>query len=430
MPNAQCGIAGVRRPRRRLGAAHLGTKLEDVSENCQNCRRSRFIGRGCDGGLTITNSIDGSSEASPCRRRAIMVGWLLLILVVRGLGLETSTAEARPLISDSPVGVSSAVYLSDPFGAERAMFSEAAAMGASVIRVDVELAGVFPDSDGQPNWSWLNQYVALARTYHLRVLAIIEGMPAYLAACPPGTPTFDLFKCPPADLTTWARDVGEMAAHTRGVIDYFEILNEPDGAWTFLGTPQQYAGMLAAAYDAIHSANAAAQVAFGGLADVGKQTGHNWINAVFATPGANALHKFDIANLHIRGRAVATGSVVCRWRRYFASEGFRGPLWVSETGYSARPVWQDDPSFQGGLAAQAAYLVTAIRSMIQNGAAKVFVTERDHGGGRYGTEGVLQTPNPLPADPTVVRRPSFYAVKRLASERWPAAAAAPACPTG
>ena len=35
-----------------------------------------------------------------------------------------------------------------------------------------------------------------------------------------------------------------IAAHTRVIIDHFEIINEPDGRWAFLGSPQQYARVL------------------------------------------------------------------------------------------------------------------------------------------------------------------------------------------
>lgn len=42
----------------------------------------------------------------------------------------------------------------------------------------------------------------------------------------------------------WGRDAGMIAAHTRVIIDHFEIINEPDGRWAFLGSPQQYARVL------------------------------------------------------------------------------------------------------------------------------------------------------------------------------------------
>ena len=49
----------------------------------------------------------------------------------------------------------------------------------------------------------------------------------------------DSYRCPPSDVALWARYVGAIAAHTRGVIDEFEIVNEPDGRWAFLGSTSE-----------------------------------------------------------------------------------------------------------------------------------------------------------------------------------------------
>ncbi|MGZ4177566.1 MAG: hypothetical protein ACXVUX_15215 [Solirubrobacteraceae bacterium] len=158
------------------------------------------------------------------------------------------------------------------------------------------------------------------------------------------------------------------------MIDDFEIINEPDGAWSFYGTPQQYARILAAAYAAIHAANPDARVVLGGLMNVG---GHGWLDQVLATPGADALHRFDIANIHVRVPPAQAGAIVAGWRRHLARTGFHGPLWVTETGYPADPTWQTEPGYRDGPAGQARWMATAIPAMLHAGAARVFVTERD-----------------------------------------------------
>jgi hypothetical protein len=322
--------------------------------------------------------------------------------------------------------------LPDPFGGEQAMLSQAAAGGVSTVRLEIELRYVFPTPDGTPDWSALNQYLSLARTYHLRVLGVVDNLPTYLVVCPPGTTLVVSHRCPVGNMPLWTKEVGEIAAHTRGTISAFEIINEPNGQWGFIGSPRQYAAMLSTAYHAIHTANPGAQVVLGGLALGGKrQVGAtNWINQVLATPGVAPLHSFDIANIHVRQNANAIGGVVCTWRRYFARRGFQGPLWVTELGYPANPEYQDDPSYRGGPQAQAAYLRAAITNVVEAGASKVFVTERDLQSGRWASEGVLQSPNPLTADPPIVRRPSFYTVRQLSRQHWPAAASRAACPAG
>jgi hypothetical protein len=340
-------------------------------------------------------------------RRCVRVS-LLAIVVAFVFGTRESQAA-----ESSPIGVHSMVYLTDPFGAKLAMFREAAAVGASTIRVDVELSAIFPAPPAAPDWTGVDQYMSLARTYHLHVLADVLATPWYLADCPAGTPFASTYMCPPADDGAWGRDAGAVAAHTRGVIDDFEIINEPDGGWSFRATAQQYAGILAASYDAIHAADPRARVALGGLENVGSY-GVTWLNEVFATPGFDALHKFDIANIHVRVPASGAGPTVARWRRYFSSYGFRGPMWVTETGYPADPAYQTDPGYRNGASSQAEWMSRVIPAMLRSGAAMVFVTERDSMTGRFASEGILQSADPLTAHPQYKLRPSFYAVKALA----------------
>ena len=369
---------------------------------------------------------------------------LLLVIVsaVLAVPAPASGAPPRTTSSDGPIGAHSMLYLNTPFGAKQAMFAQAAAMGASEIRVDIELSAVFPVAEQppkgsssplaglpvvgrpapqgpndapttHPDWSGVDQYLQLARRYHLRVLADLTSTPSYMADCPAGTPRDQAYRCAPKDPGQWARAAGEIAAHTRGVIDDFEIINEPDGGWSFLGSPGQYAVVLAAAHDAIHVSDPGARVVLGGIMDTGPQ-GQQWMDAVLDTPGADAIHKFDVANIHVRGLAAQAGADVCQWRSYLAERGFAGPLWVTETGYPADSAQQFDPAFRGGALAQARWLSEAIPAMLAAGSARIFVTERDWGSGPYASEGVLQTPDPLTASPSVKRRLSFYVVQRLA----------------
>jgi len=314
------------------------------------------------------------------------------------------------------IGMHSMLFLDHPYSAKEAMFKEAAAVGASEIRLDIAIANVFPDPGGSPDWTGVDQYMQLARRYHLRVLADLLATPWYLADCPAGTPFTESYLCAPSDPVRWAQEAAAIAAHARGFIDDFEIVNEPDGTWAFRGSPQQYAGMLTPAYRAIHDANPAARVALGGLMDVG-DAGQQWMDAMLASLGPDAIHEFDIANIHVRGPAADTKRVVARWRRYFTRHGFRGPLWITEAGYPADPSHQNDPAYRGGADAQARYLTAAVPAMIWAGAARVFITERDVLSGAFASEGILDTSDPLTADPQYRRRPSFAAVRQLILRR-------------
>jgi hypothetical protein len=340
-------------------------------------------------------------------RRCVRVSLLAIVVVC-----VLCTREARAARS-SPIGVHSMLYLTHPFEAKRAMFREAAAAGASTIRVDVELSAIFPAPPAAPDWSGVDQYMALARTYHLRVLADLTATPWYLADCPAGTAFASTYLCPPFDPRAWGEEAGAVAAHTRGEIDDFEIINEPDGGWSFRGTAQQYAGVLAASYDAIHAADPGARVALGGLENVGAY-GVTWLSEVFATPGFDAIHKFDIANIHVRTSASGAAPTVARWRRYFSDLGFDGPLWVTESGYPADRAYQTDPGYRDGPTSQAKWMFRVIPAMLDAGATMVYVTERDSMTGRFASEGILQSSDPLTADPRYKLRPSFYAMQALA----------------
>ena len=386
-----------------------------------------------------------------CPRRLLVLVAVSIALAAPALAAATPHRRAAGPRPESPIGAHSMLYLNTPFGAKQAMFAQAAAMGASEIRLDVELSAVFPkaaqppqqetigglpgllgpdplarppaenEASPEPDWSELDQYMELAREYHLRVLADLMSTPSYMADCPPGTPVENFYLCPPKDPHAWGEEAGEIALHTRGVIDDFEIINEPDRPWAFIGSPAQYATVLAAAYDAIHAADPNARVALGGLGEAGPG-GRQWMDAVLATPGVDAAQKFDIANVHVRVPVTQVARDVCVWKSYFASTGFEGPLWVTETGYPADPAEQTEPGYREGDSAQSRWLTNVIPAMLAAGSAKVFVTERDWGTGPYASEGVLRTPNPLPSVPPIRRRPSFYAVQRLARGAWVAAA--------
>ena len=170
--------------------------------------------------------------------------------------------------------------------------------------------------------------------------------------------------------------------------------------------------MLSAAYEGIKARVPEAAVVMGGM-----QSPHEtaWLERVFATPGADAVHKFDVANVHLRGTVEAVVSRYAEFRRRLAGYGFSGPLWVTEHGYAADPAFQADPAHRGGDASQAAYLTQSLIGLGEAGAEQVFVTLRDNLGGEYASEGLVHI-DETPGYP-VTRRASFAAVRRLV-DRW------------
>jgi hypothetical protein len=273
------------------------------------------------------------------------------------------------------------------------IFSEAEELGADFIRVDVELSGIFKAPGAEPDWDALDQLIDLSEEHDLRILAIL---------------------LPPHDYTDdeeFGHQSGEVAQHAGGAIGHWEVLNEPDGDWAWGGSAEEYARMLNAAYDAIKAKAPGDQVVLGGLM---KPHEPGWLQRVFDTPGADALHKFDIANIHMRGPLDAVVRRYGEFKGRLVRRGFTGPLWVTELGYPADPAYQSDPAYRGGDASQAAYLTQALVGLGELGAPQVFVTLHDGGlEFEYATEGLEHIDDAPDGDYPVTRRPAFAAVRRV-----------------
>jgi hypothetical protein len=272
------------------------------------------------------------------------------------------------------------------------MFATAAAAGAAEIRVDASLGALNNHWISSAMWQDLGDYERLSEEYGVHVLLVLNSSnDPGLETCQPGVdPTSGT--CGVTDLTSYGAQVAALVRQCAGVIDDFEVVNEPDGRWSFTGTPQQYAGMLATAYDAVHANDPSGRVLLGGIMSP-SDTG--WLQQVFATPGFDAAQKFDVASVHLRDTVANMTAQLTAWKAFFAAAGDGSrPLWVTETGYPSDPAHQFDPAFRGtdavsGLDAQAAYLAQALPALVSGGAARVFVTERDNLGGQYASEGLI-----------------------------------------
>jgi hypothetical protein len=332
---------------------------------------------------------------------------------VAAIGLGVAGAGVARAASAPPIGAHSMLQLNSPYPFMDSMFAQAAAMHAASIRLDVAPALMFTDPGRPPDFSGLDEVMSLSQRYALPVVADLFTVPPWLADCAAPTAGPAVSRCATTDLTGYAAMIGQIVAHAAPVIHDWEVWNEPDNSQFFTGTPQQYAWMLRTAHDAIVAADSEAVVLLGGMSSTAAMP---WLAAVLATPGADAVHAFAIATVHERGWLTSLAGDVTAWRRFLAAYGFTGPLWVTEHGYPSDPGYQYDPAYAGGAASQAAFLTASIPTLLDAGAAEVFVTERDNLSGEFASEGVLggAVSDLDAAAPVITTKPSFAAVQAIA----------------
>ena len=197
--------------------------------------------------------------------------------------------------------------------------------------------------------------MALARGYRLRPVGVLLATPWFIAACPAEAYSYT---CPPSDLDAWKRMVSKIVAHTRGVIDTFEILNEPDGRWAFTGSAADYAKLLRAGHDAIGPPTRSAKVAIAGTMSLASRP---WLEQVFAQAGPHPERLYDIANVHIRASLrQLPGTCAPGGGSSPPTTPSDKPLWVTEFGYPSDPAYQYDRAYRAGAASQASYLCRAL----------------------------------------------------------------------
>jgi hypothetical protein len=256
---------------------------------------------------------------------------------------------------------------------EQAELLEAAkASGARIVRLDVELQGIVMASPAgyAYDFSKLDGLVSLARRTHVRILAVLQGTPAGMTACPPGTLPEARWKCPAAEPEAYAATAVRVMAHAGARVVAWEFWNEPDLQYMYLGSPEQYGHTLGALHRHAHGRF---RITNGGVA--GWRTGLPFLGRAIAA-GA----RFDIGNIHLRGTHL-------RARARAASAFFgRRQLWVTEHGGPSRP----------DAATQASYLSKSIPALRAGGADQVFVTLRDSDefgpDSPFASEGIVDKP--------------------------------------
>lgn len=134
-----------------------------------------------------------------------------------------------------------------------AEFAEYKAMGVAWVRTDFWWQLLQPNKTGGYNWSVVENVVAMAEKYGIKIIAELNGRPNWVES---GITTA-------ASQKAYGDFAKAAAAHFGDRIDYWEIYNEPNMGKI---SAENYTKMLQLAYTAIKSVNADDVVISGGLA--------------------------------------------------------------------------------------------------------------------------------------------------------------------
>ena len=147
-------------------------------------------------------------------------------------------------------------------------------------------------------FKYLDKEILLAKNAGFQILGSLDKTPRWASTAPENERRF--WSYPPKNFDDWDRYVYNVVSHYKGVIDYWEVWNEPDSGG-FLNVPDVlgierkpdvYVELLKRAYVAAKKANPNA-VIVGGVAT--GQPPSRWLKKIF---DKGALDYMDIASFH------------------------------------------------------------------------------------------------------------------------------------
>lgn len=148
------------------------------------------------------------------------------------------------------------------------------------------------------DFKYLDKEILLAKNAGFQILGSLDKTPRWASTAPENERRF--WSYPPKNFDDWDRYVYNVVSHYKGVIDYWEVWNEPDSGG-FLNVPDVlsierkpdvYVELLKRAYVAAKKANPNA-VIVGGVAT--GQPPSRWLKKIF---DKGALDYMDIASFH------------------------------------------------------------------------------------------------------------------------------------
>lgn len=219
-------------------------------------------------------------------------------------------------------------------------FSDLKGLGVTWVRWDMDWSAIQPRDVNSFVWTNIDRVVNTARNNGIKSLAIITYAPTWAETsnCPRDS------ICPPADPVQFAKFAGIVASRYKGIIDAYEIWNEPNLImfWATGANFSDYSELLKLSYTEIKKVDPNVTVLSGGLAASADEGGSiSPITFVKGLYSSNANYYFDAVALHPYSYPVLP-SYVASWnswqqmytiRNYMVSNGESSKkIWVTEYG--------------------------------------------------------------------------------------------------
>ncbi len=262
----------------------------------------------------------------------------------RGRGVRVAVALAVGLgaaaraLPPSPFGINAHT----PQGEALAPLLDAiAAAGIGWLRIDVSWRDIEAER-GIDDWRRLDAVMVEARGRGLRILGILAYSPDWATDGPPGSGV-------PREVGDWRRFCAAAAARYAGLVDAWELWNEPNLRHFWGGSRGEWIeGILIPGAAAVRAGDPSALVAGPALAHVGGDGDwHGWLFDVLRRAGG----ELDVVTHHVYagsdeevserlGSRTPFGDQPALWRlaapsvrEVLAAAGWAGPFWLTETGW-------------------------------------------------------------------------------------------------
>lgn len=224
--------------------------------------------------------------------------------------------------------------------------------GVTTLRVSIGWDGLEPVDD-RFDWRFWDDFVQLLVVRSgIRLIPYVAYTPQWAAGA-----GADAWKRPPRDPAAFRQVMRALSERYAGLIDSWELWNEPDNRDYWLGTNAQYVELLRAGAAGVRAGNPRATVVFGGIAG-----GTEFLAQAFAS---GAWRDVDVVNVHAYFETwnpdplEQIPAYLDQVQEIVRRHGDGEAIWVAEVGYSdhrqggrvaagveARFAYEHTPDFQ------------------------------------------------------------------------------------